>query len=301
MNTGKVMLLGGATFKVKGPANTTWTLTDNVLPDGDPVSGQFKLAGLSPGSYEVCEIVAPPDYLLPELACHATMVYDGATTLVETFISKRKPTIVVWFQDLMKNPVVGATIIVKDSLGNQILIATDNAWQDHDATAGKIVVQLPAAMKGSMCMFTPPVGYIFGYPPDKLCMPFALAGDMGAGFGPYPVLPIPSASWSLTNGSLGNLGYTVLGVPGATFKVTNPKLFSSIDVVDNGANDLDATVGKVLVKLPMAGTYNLCEVLPPVGYLSATPACRKVDVTSGGLLLLQATGPQRFDSLLNSS
>jgi len=54
-------------------------------------------------------------------------------------------------------------------------------------------------------------------------------------------------------------------------------------VTDNGQNDLlPNKLGVMLVKLPAAGTYTLCETVAPVGFYKTDPSCVTVDATSGG-------------------
>ena len=48
-------LLSGTQFKVVGPMQTTWIVSDNGATDADKTTGTFKLAGLKPGSYQVCQ------------------------------------------------------------------------------------------------------------------------------------------------------------------------------------------------------------------------------------------------------
>jgi len=39
--------------------------------------------------------------------------------------------------------------------------------------------------------------------------------------------------------------------------------------------------GKVAVKLTAAGTYSICETVPPNGYWNAQPACTQIPVATG--------------------
>jgi hypothetical protein len=80
--------LGGAKFQVTGPKGATWFLADNFAPDSDPISGNFRLAGLQPGTYTVCEIMAPLGYALPDTPCRTKDVFVGDATHVKSFINK---------------------------------------------------------------------------------------------------------------------------------------------------------------------------------------------------------------------
>ena len=77
---------------------------------------------------------------------------------------------------------------------------------------------------------------------------------------------------------------------GASFNVSIPREFISIDVVDNGLNDLDPRPGITWAKLPKAGVYTLCETKPPAGHWNANPACRTLNVAAD----VPANGGQYF-------
>jgi hypothetical protein len=92
--------------------------------------------------------------------------------------------------------------------------------------------------------------------------------------------PTFSAYWQVTDGTVGaDFHYNLIGP--STFTVVNALGGAPITVVDNGVNDIDGNLGKVAVKLPAAGTYSICETVPPNGYWNAQPACKQVPVATG--------------------
>ena len=65
LKDGNFVPLAGGKFQLTGAGNFSLTITDNVTPgDQDPVGGSFKVMGLLPGDYTLCETVPPPKYLL---------------------------------------------------------------------------------------------------------------------------------------------------------------------------------------------------------------------------------------------
>jgi len=62
-------------------------------------------------------------------------------------------------------------------------------------------------------------------------------------------------------------GNPLVGVAGATFSVVGPSpATTSFNVIDNGTNDEDTTIGEVCVSGLDLGSYTINEVTPPAGY-----------------------------------
>lgn len=66
-------LVGGATFHI-GPALTGFDVTDDLSGDQNPTPGLVCVDGLAPGSYDVTEKSAPPNYTRDESTKTATVV-----------------------------------------------------------------------------------------------------------------------------------------------------------------------------------------------------------------------------------
>jgi hypothetical protein len=76
--------LAGGQFQLTGPNNFSLTIIDNVTPaDQDPAGGSFKVMGLLPGIYTLCETVPPPKFLLPDpkfvSPCTKATIVSGGT------------------------------------------------------------------------------------------------------------------------------------------------------------------------------------------------------------------------------
>src|SRR6185503_11645899 len=83
---------------------------------------------------------------------------------------------------------------------------------------------------------------------------------------------------------------------GATFEVTNGT--TTINVVDNGANDADATGGVIKVNNLGPGVWTVTETAAPSGYALDDDATRLVTITTGALD--QVIGSQGSDDTGNS-
>jgi hypothetical protein len=69
-------------------------------------------------------------------------------------------------------------------------------------------------------------------------------------------------------------------LPGATFRLTGPKGFS-VDVTDNGANDVDPAAGKITVGESLdVGEHTITEIAAPTGYRVTTDSLT-LSVTQG--------------------
>jgi len=189
----------------------------------------------------------------------------------------RSPHLVSGFVDLKSNFIGGGSFTVKDSLGTPIIVVADNGQYDIDKLDGKFRIVLPTEGKYTLCGTQPPPGYMFGIP-AALCFPVVAKNSQITQVLPLLVVPKPAAFWYVTDGNVFK-GLPVL-LAGASFNVSIPREFVSIDVVDNGLNDLDPRPGITWAKLPKAGVYTLCETKPPAGHWNANPACRTLNVAA---------------------
>jgi hypothetical protein len=151
------------------------------------------------------------------------------------------------------------------------LVVTDGGAGDPDGTANGIIVIDPAVPNVSYTVTetAAPTGYIGDPDPQSKTVPangtatFTFVNTLG------------KLVWE----KYGPDGTTLLG--GATFEITpNPKTGTgTLTVVDNGANDDDATAGEFAVEDARVGTYSVCETVAPAGYILDT-GCANVSVSA---------------------
>jgi len=152
-------LIGGAKFSILGP-RTSKTVTDNDQSDTDPTWGKIKLVGLLPGTWNVCEIVAPVGYVLSTQSCHQLTVYANGTTSDE-FTHLILPHTQFNVRNALNQLVGGATFTIRDGNYTAIITVKDNDAKDIAVAAGGFTVRLPAAGSYWVCPTTPPTGYAF--------------------------------------------------------------------------------------------------------------------------------------------
>ena len=272
-------LLGGTQFTVVGPAKATWTVSDNGAADADKTTGQFKLGGLKPGSYQVCQTGIGGYYALPAVPCQNADVAFGAKTDVGTFVDRALPRILSGYIDWAGNLLGGGVVSIKDSLGATINIVTDDLGPDQNKTPGKFDIVLPGPGKYSVCEHTPPPGY--GFPPSQVvfCIPVNMIYDLVMNVPAFSVVPPASVIWAAIDGFFGPNNTQPDYVGPSTFKVTSADGSFTMDVVDEGQNDLKKQfLGLFYVKLPAPGTYTICQVTPVANHWLANPACQAVTV-----------------------
>lgn len=266
-------LIGGAKFKINGP-NLIGYVTDNDANDADPTFGKIYLQNLPVGSYNICEVVAPAGYALPDWDCHPSSLNSGETVGVEAFVSEHLPYIQAGYVDRIGKYVGGGIMVVKDSIGTPIILVADNGPLDVSKVDGFFSVLLPSAGKFSICAATPPAGYAVS-PRVNPCLDVTAENGNSYHIESITLYPAPSAVWDVRDPFAAPIGPS-------SFTISIPRQFVAINVVDNGLNDLDARVGFFLVKLPKAAVYTLCQTQAPANRYLANPRCRTVDVTSGG-------------------
>ena len=272
-------LLSGTQFKVVGPMQTTWIVSDNGATDADKTTGTFKLAGLKPGSYQVCQTGVGGYYALPAVPCLNADVAFGANTDVGTFVDRGLPRIIGGYIDWAGNLLGGGVVSIKDSLGATINIVIDDFGTDQNKTPGKFDIVLPGPGKYSVCEHTPPPGY--GFPPSQVvfCIPLNMIYDLVMNVPAFSVVPPASVIWAAIDGFFGPNNTQPDYVGPSTFKVTSADGSFTMDVVDDGQNDLKTQFpGLFYVKLPAPGNYTICQVTPVAGHWLANPACQTVTV-----------------------
>jgi hypothetical protein len=278
-------LLGGSQFKVVGPGNATWVVSDNGAGDVDLVQGQFKMTGMNAGSYLVCETVAPNGFVSKNYSCSTTSVPKGATLSVGIFENTHLPRVRWSLTDEVFNILGGSTWMFTDTTGSSITV-TDNGPQDNDKADGKFEVVLPPNVwYYKLCEVSAPAGFVI--PPMFKCQ------DVGVWYGPVQDLGVSSnyypqnyrlysVDFRVTDGNTDANGPVLIGP--STFTVANKKAFflPKLTVVDNGINDYDPQLGQLAVALGAAGTYSICQTqTASANYLLPTPPCKGIDVSYG--------------------
>jgi hypothetical protein len=241
---------------------------DNGAGDTDPTVGSIRMTGLASAKYEVCQTVAPTDYLLPATACQ-TVIVGGIVPAQLTFIDPTVPHAVWTFRDGWNNIIPGGTVIGNDGTGPVVI--ADNSPLDLDPTPGRFDVKVPLNNGYTICPKTPPAGYVFMSGQYCIGMPTSAGQTTDLlGFG---VNPKASAWWYTTDFNV--------PVGPAEFSVTDASGNVVMKIVDDGQNDSWQALGKFYVTFPAPGDYLVCETTPPPNTMLADPACMKVSITLG--------------------
>jgi len=264
--------IGPAKFKILGPNLVVSYITDNDGNDADATLGKIWLKSVAVGNYNICEIVAPPTFALPDWACHPSSVMSGSTTGVEAFVHNYLPSVAAGYLDHLGALIGGGALTVKDSTGTPVMLIADNGALDVSKKDGVFAFFLPSAGKFSVCGLTTPPGYALS-PEITPCHPVNAKYNIGNNVPAFRVNPAPSAMWSVKD------AFGVLVGP-SSFSVSIPGVFL-FNVVDNNTNDLDPTLGRVLAKFPAPGPYTLCQTQAPPNRWVAQPPCRTVNILAG--------------------
>jgi hypothetical protein len=171
--------------------------------------------------------------------------------------------------DMTSIKVLGSSYDVIDPLGDTTKVV-DNGQFDSDPVAGTIKLSQWIAGKYTACPLTAPTGYAL---PQTLCITTTVVSGSGAGIG-YLAYLAPSLFWDVRSTALDVIG------PG-TYTVSTKRNLVKFQVTDNGANDLDPTLGRVAVKISGTGTFPVCESSPPPGYFPALTQCMSATTLGG--------------------
>ena len=258
-----------AKFTITGPNNTTWTVTDDSLPDTDATTGMLVLKSLVPGMYKACEISPPLGFGVVGQSCLYTQVYAGATSGL--FFVHAKEAVRQWsVMDEVSN-YIGGTVFQVDSNNVTIGQFADNDWPSDMAPAdGQFALLLKYEATYKVCLKQTPPGYVQICGQDP-CVQANEKMNTQEKFPTFRVVPTYSANWTVTD------GISLIGP--STFTVS--KKVGGFVVVDNGANDRDPVLGKLAVALPAAGDYMVCETIAPVNHWNAQPPCKRITVAAG--------------------
>jgi len=253
-------LLAGGTFKLTGPYNFSLTIVDNVAPaDQDAVGGAFKVTGLLPGIYTLCETIPPPKFMLPDpkfvSSCtNATIVSNGTNGGMQ-FFNEHIPRGSWSVVDPVGNPLGGSYFVLTDSFKVQTPILDDGP-QDLDKTFGYFLKELNVTGPHTLCETLPPIGYVLPVP--NCYGIWAVTGNQ-QNWGKFVNAPNYSLYFDVKdpNGKL---------LSGTTFAILQPNKLPNLPVADNITPDRDPVTGKYFVILPTAGFYVICQHDAPYGY-----------------------------------
>lgn len=265
----------GAQFTVAKSGGPTYIGVDNGPGDGNPTIGVIQMS-LAAGSYTVCQTVAPTDYVMPSQACQPATLGAGSVVQVN-FLNLMMARATFRVIDYASNYIGGAELALRDTTGAFIAKFTDNSPPDLDPNPGR--VELKFAVEGlySFCWMSPPAGYVFPYSPPGSCVGFHVThGEYTQGADVW-VFPPFSAYWHVTDGTAQPDGFATLVGP-STFQVTDASGAFSTIITDNGPNDFDTRLGRLAIKLPADGQYDICQTVAAPKTNLANPPCKRAEV-----------------------
>ena len=255
-----IVPLAGGQFELTGPNNFSLTIKDNVTPaDQDPVDGSFKVMGLLPGIYTLCETVPPPKFLLPPAnlvsSCTKATIVSNGTNSGQQFFNYHIPRQTWSVVDPVGNPIGGSYFVLTDSLNVQTPILDDSP-QDQDKNFGKFLKEIASPGIYKLCETLAPSGFVL---PASPCKMISAAAGFPQDVGKWVNAPNYSLYFNVTD---------TFGKPlsGTSFAVKRQYYLNDILVSDNVAPDRDATTGKYFVILPGPGWYVVCQHDAPYGF-----------------------------------
>jgi uncharacterized surface anchored protein len=255
-----IVPLAGGEFQLTGPNNYSLSIKDNVTPaDQDPADGAFKVMGLLPGIYTLCQTAAPPKFLMPDpklvsWCTQATIVSNGTNSGAQFFnyhIPRSAWTVV----DPVGNLLGGSYFTLYDSLNVQTPILDDSP-QDQDPAFGKFLKEIAIPGIYKLCQTLAPSGYQL---PAAPCKSIAASPGFIQNQGKWVNTPNYSVYFDVTDPN---------GKPlsGTTFAILRQYYSPNMQVADNITPDRDPVTGKYFVILPAAGFYVICQHDAPYGY-----------------------------------
>jgi len=269
----------GAQFTVGssggGPA---YFLVDNGPGDADPAIGVLEMKGLI-GNFNVCQTVAPTDYVLPNQPCQSVTIPAGI--LVKKTVVNLTVARLAW-EVVLKNGLQpagylgGASFWGFDNLP-QLDTIVDNSPMDLDPALGKFEIKVPSGSY-NLCPLATPKTFMWPGPlgPNNGCIGLPVPHGQTTFLATYSAIPEYSAFWAaqdLVNFQYaGPSTYEVKGGASGTFFAT---------VEDNGKYDLEPGLGEVWIQLPEDGEYEVCQTVAPPKLQIAVDPCRKITVILG--------------------
>ena len=259
-----------ARFKVTNSAGGPGSLVvDNAPNDGNSAIGTILMKGLASGTYEVCQTIAPTDYVLPAAPCK-TVIVGGIVAASVQFVDLTVARVKWRIVDMLENKIGGAVIKVHDGIAWSTI--TDNSALDLDPALGSFEVKSPNGTY-NICPKTPPTGWAFMSP---YCIGMPAPHGQTTDFSGFGVNPEFSVYFAAANydGLAGPSEYEIKAVSGNF----------AAKLVDEGVNDMwTGVLGRMWIRLPAEGDYQICQTVAPPNTAIADPACRTITVTLGVL------------------
>lgn len=262
--------LGGATFTIQLlPDGVLVEVEDNGPDDDDPDAGEFLVDDLPTGTYEVCETVAPPGYVLDSTCRQGTIDQTHEDVDLGAFVNGLGS--LAWLKHDGEGELLGGASFSVDPFpfdGVGLITVVDDSTNDADPDAGELLLVGLALGQYRICETEAPAGYVL----DTTCRDVTLTQESPDASAATPfVNTLGSVSW-VKHDQDGKL----LG--GATFSVTLLPDGAPVVVEDNGPNDGDDDDGEFLLEDLPLGTYRICETAAPTGYI-LDPDCQDVEIT----------------------
>jgi hypothetical protein len=186
------------TMTVAKSGGMTTFAVDNGPGDTNSFIGVIVMLNVTPGSYTVCQTVAPSDFVLPSpKPCQSITVLPGTNTpgsaahIQFTNLTVPHATWVA-FDDLNWVNIAGVTF-TGDNGSGPVVIA-DNSPLDLDPTPGKFEMRVPNGNSFTVCPKATPPGYAFPAIPQG-CVTKAVAPGQTTAMGNMFVRHEYSAYW----------------------------------------------------------------------------------------------------------
>lgn len=257
----------------------TFFVVDNATPDSHSLLGSVLIVGLKPGFYNVCQTVAPADYVLPTSPLCQQFpieIVAGTSTLADAshvgFNILTAAHLQWTVADMLDQPIAGAVFTATYLTGADTI--TDNSAKDLDKNPGRIEIKLADPSGVTVCSFTPPKYWMFATPFPSNCFGLQPPAGQTTFLTNYIVHPEYSVFWYAqdVNGLAGPSTYQVTGGASGTFSAT---------ITDGDASDMYPGMGKLWLQLPEDGDYVICQTIAPPKSQIANPSCQKINITFG--------------------
>jgi hypothetical protein len=167
------MVGGASSFTVKDSLGKGLTITDgDALSDSNPWAGGLQTSLSHPGTWTICEIVAPAGYLKPAGQPCATVVVNWGGIGWAGSFANNFPYSINWgvtegVLDVNNNyvPLAGATFTVQYSRGLSKTTIVDNGPNDYDPRPGRVAMKLASAGIYTVCETQAPANHWLPKPP----------------------------------------------------------------------------------------------------------------------------------------
>ena len=267
-----------AQFTLAKSGGPTYFAVDNGQTDADNAIGVIHVKNLL-GTFNVCQTVAPTDYVLPNPLCQSVTVAPGVTAqllFVNLTVARLSWDVNLKYSLQPVGPLAGAAFIGMDG-GGALDTIVDNSPKDLDPAPGKFEVKVYSGVY-DLCPLSVPATFMWPgpTPPNNGCIGLPVPHGQDTFLAEYSAIPEYSAHWAAQDHVnfqfAGPSTYEVKGGTSGTFVAT---------VEDQGKYDLDPALGQVWIQLPEDGDYEVCQTVAPPGLKVADWTCRTITVLRG--------------------